>query len=578
MKRFLLLLALGLTMTLGAQTDPVPANTDGWLHYDGDEPLGGYGFANKWAIVLPAHSFAGKLTKVKIYTRESNYYPSALTMTIVEGGDTPDQGTQRHSQEVPLKSEKGWKQMIILSPLTFDENNNVWIVFECPGTLSNGIAASRNTPAEGVSGTGSYRYHESSQSWIVLSEGHYQIRAYFETWEFPEEIIYSWDFEEDGLGWHPEDLENSKWELSEGDFDRSIGAHRGVRNLKCVHRTGEEGELDRLLSFPFDFSDCKDVKLGFWRLQRKWLGYIDTLRVYQREWPYGDWILLKTYSEDTGEKWELEEGIELLSLSSTGQICFEFKSDNAYGVGLDDIYLSGTCPPEPDDSEPDGDKLTVHDGEKTDDRVPYYGFYMDSYTRSQYVLPAADLTSLRDMNIHALRWYSSNSMDEFPVGYGKARFDIYLKEVGYTAISEFEVKGDDDIVYQGAIVPSRTSDDKVLVTILFDKPFTYHGGNLLIGCENPVTGKYRKTSFWGEEVANAAVESYSYNSPALIGNEIVINFIPKTTFYYTDPSTGIEEVSGERLEVSGSRKILHDGHLYILRDGKIYNAQGAQIR
>ena len=50
--------------------------------------------------------------------------------------------------------------------------------------------------------------------------------------------------------------------------------------------------------------------------------------------------------------------------------------------------------------------------------------------------------------------------------------------------------------------------------------------------------------------------------------------------HFTTPEedTGIEAVSGERLEVSGSRKILHEGNLYILRDGKIFNAQGARVK
>ena len=41
--------------------------------------------------------------------------------------------------------------------------------------------------------------------------------------------------------------------------------------------------------------------------------------------------------------------------------------------------------------------------------------------------------------------------------------------------------------------------------------------------------------------------------------------------------TGVEKVSGERLDVNG-KKILYEGQLFILRDGKTYNAQGALIK
>ena len=42
--------------------------------------------------------------------------------------------------------------------------------------------------------------------------------------------------------------------------------------------------------------------------------------------------------------------------------------------------------------------------------------------------------------------------------------------------------------------------------------------------------------------------------------------------------TAVEAVSGERLEVSGAKKLLRNEVLLILRDGKIYNAQGARLR
>jgi len=42
--------------------------------------------------------------------------------------------------------------------------------------------------------------------------------------------------------------------------------------------------------------------------------------------------------------------------------------------------------------------------------------------------------------------------------------------------------------------------------------------------------------------------------------------------------TGIEEVSGERLEVSGARKLMIDGILYIVKDGKMFDARGARVK
>ena len=353
MKRFLLFLALGLTMTLSAQNTPVPANTDGWLHYDSDDATN-WGLVNKWAIVLPAHSFAGKLTKATIYTREGYYYyDNTFTLTIVEGGDTPDQGTQRSTREVPVQSEEGWIDMLYPEPLTFDENNNVWLVFERPGTLQGGIAAQTNSPAAGVSGTGCYMYQQSSHSWTASSY-FYKIRAYFETWEFPENTIFSWDFEDGNSGWYSDDAENSSWKLGQGDYWQHLWTHSGVKNFQRLAITYEKGKVDMLASPQLDLSNYTDVKLGFWRLQRPNRNDIDTLRIYYRESPsVPDWILIETYSEDTGIKWKLEEGIELPSPSSTYQIGFEYKDNRGFGIALDDIYITGTPLPDPDDSEPD---------------------------------------------------------------------------------------------------------------------------------------------------------------------------------------------------------------------------------
>ena len=47
-----------------------------------------------------------------------------------------------------------------------------------------------------------------------------------------------------------------------------------------------------------------------------------------------------------------------------------------------------------------------------------------------------------------------------------------------------------------------------------------------------------------------------------------------TAFF--DVATGVEEVSGQTSEIS-SQKILRNGHLYIIRDGKVYNVQGIRV-
>ena len=42
--------------------------------------------------------------------------------------------------------------------------------------------------------------------------------------------------------------------------------------------------------------------------------------------------------------------------------------------------------------------------------------------------------------------------------------------------------------------------------------------------------------------------------------------------------TDIDAVTGDGLQVTGAKKMIQDGHLYILRDGKTYNANGVRVR
>ena len=43
-------------------------------------------------------------------------------------------------------------------------------------------------------------------------------------------------------------------------------------------------------------------------------------------------------------------------------------------------------------------------------------------------------------------------------------------------------------------------------------------------------------------------------------------------------ATGIETVNEEGAETNGARKIMIDGLLYIVKDGKVFDAQGRQVK
>lgn len=171
-------------------------------------------------------------------------------------------------------------------------------------------------------------------------------------------------------------------------------------------------------------------------------------------------------------------------------------------------------------------ELTVYDGTATNGYVPVYGFYADAYNKCEFVMPASVLTGMSGSNISAMKFYTSES----DVNWGDAQFQVFMKEVTDETISAFSGPG--TVVYEGALSIANGE-----MNVEFTTPYTYNGGNLLIGFYQPVTGKYVSAYFYGETVTGASISGYSYSNPDAI-SPTPRNFLPKTTFTYGAASGG----------------------------------------
>ena len=173
------------------------------------------------------------------------------------------------------------------------------------------------------------------------------------------------------------------------------------------------------------------------------------------------------------------------------------------------------------------EELTVYDNAGTSNKIPAYIFYWDNFTRSQTVMPAADLADMAGATITAMTFYTNT--DNIPYT-SVSTADVYLMEVDYTEISAFEPKVNGTIVYQGPVdIVSDGSGGKL--TIEFSTPFYYVGGNLLIGIENTTAAGYKNIAFYGESGSTGASIS-GYNSSLDAVTPSQQNFLPKTTFTY----------------------------------------------
>ena len=170
--------------------------------------------------------------------------------------------------------------------------------------------------------------------------------------------------------------------------------------------------------------------------------------------------------------------------------------------------------------------LTVNDGTATNGYVPVYGFYADAYLKCEYIIPATELESMgTGASISAMTFYLSTPATD---SWGSANFQIFMKEVDATTISDFTGPDDATVVYEGSLDGTQSE-----MVVEFATNYTYNGGNLLVGVYNTVTGSYKSASFSGVEATGASVTGYSYTDLASVTSASQRNFLPKTTFTYS---------------------------------------------
>ena len=166
--------------------------------------------------------------------------------------------------------------------------------------------------------------------------------------------------------------------------------------------------------------------------------------------------------------------------------------------------------------------LTVHDGTATNNYVPVYGFYCDDFVKCQSVYPASELVMMSGGQITGLTYYAST----VPGSWGASTFKVYLMEVANATISSYADYTNATVVYSGALSATSGTMD-----ITFSTPYTYTGGNLLIGIQSLTDGTYSSVYWFGETVTGASVRGY--NSSSADGSSASVqNFLPKTTFSY----------------------------------------------
>ena len=192
-------------------------------------------------------------------------------------------------------------------------------------------------------------------------------------------------------------------------------------------------------------------------------------------------------------------------------------AQGAYKYGVTATYAGNHNPSR------DIQEITVFQGTDNNQYIPVYGVYADSPERSQFIIPASALADMTDGEVSAMKFYLHTKASAA----WTSTWRIYVKEVDSPEFDAYIDPETATTVYTGTL--DATQDEMV---VAFDTPYTYNGGNLLIGFDNIVAGNYKSAKFLGVKGnGNCSAQGYagSLESCPFTLRE---GFIPTTTFTF----------------------------------------------
>ena len=192
-------------------------------------------------------------------------------------------------------------------------------------------------------------------------------------------------------------------------------------------------------------------------------------------------------------------------------------AQGAYKYGVTATYAGNHNPSR------DIQEITVFQGTDISQYIPVYGYYADSPQRSQFIIPASALADMTDGEVSAMKFYLHTKASAA----WTSTWRIYVKEVDSPEFDAYIDPETATTVYTGTL--DATQDEMV---VAFDTPYTYNGGNLLIGFDNIVAGNYKSAKFLGVKGnGNCSAQGYagSLESCPFTLRE---GFIPTTTFTF----------------------------------------------
>lgn len=182
--------------------------------------------------------------------------------------------------------------------------------------------------------------------------------------------------------------------------------------------------------------------------------------------------------------------------------------------------------------------LTVYDGEAPNEYIPIYGYYVDTPgAKSQTLYPASDLTDMVGKEITEMTFYANAD-----ITFSGGTQTVSLGEVQIDAMTGLVTEGLTQ-VFEGTVTRNGSQ-----MTITFENPYPYAGGNLLLSIDITGRGTASHTYFIGTATEyNSSCYKTNYGSPT------ALQFLPKTTFVYATPADYAAKVNKESIAFGTSK-------------------------
>ena len=96
--------------------------------------------------------------------------------------------------------------------------------------------------------------------------------------------------------------------------------------------------------------------------------------------------------------------------------------------------------------------LTVYDETSSNSRlIPMSGYNFDSYAKSEFIIPATELTAMKDGTITAITFYVMEISSSQKGNWNGTNQKVFLKEVSGTTLSSYSGMTGATVIFNGSL-------------------------------------------------------------------------------------------------------------------------------